>query len=46
MTTTAVVLLLLAGFVLGAVAVGTAVVVWLARVVRAVGLITKGAPSA
>ena len=46
MTTTAVVLLLLAGFVVGALSVAVAVVVWLARVVRAAGLTTKGTPSA
>lgn len=46
MSTAAVVLLLAAGFVLGALAVAVAVAVWLARVVRAAGLITKGTPSA
>lgn len=46
MSAAAVVLLLAAGFVVGALSVAVAVAVWLARVVRAAGLTTKGTPSA
>lgn len=46
MSTAAVVLLLAAGFVVGALAVATAVVVWLARVVAEFDRAPKGRKSA